>query len=90
MKEWLAIAGWLVVASALLFFWGQLLHLVRRRHRIAYPYLILAFVAGLLVAAYGKGVPREGAPAVLVLAIIGAMALAVVLLIFGVGRSRTR
>jgi predicted tellurium resistance membrane protein TerC len=88
MKGWLAVAGWLVAASALVLFYGQLFHWVRRRHRVAYPYLVLAFVAGLLLAAYGKAVPLDGAPAYLVLAIVAVMAGGVVLLACGVGRRR--
>jgi peptidoglycan/LPS O-acetylase OafA/YrhL len=90
MKEWLAIAGWLVAASALLLFYGQLFYLIRRRNRIAYPYLVLAFVAGLILAAIGKSLPRSGPPFYLVLAIIIAMALGIVLLISGAGRHRAR
>ena len=90
MKEWLAIAGWLMIASALLLFYAQLFRKVRRRNRIAYPYLIALFIAGLVLAAIGKGVPREGAPALIVLAVILAMALGVALLAFGVGRRRMR
>jgi predicted tellurium resistance membrane protein TerC len=90
MKEWLAIAGWLVAASALFLFYGQLFHWVRRRHRVAYPYLVLAFIVGLVLAAYGKATPRAGAPGYLVLAVIVVMAAGIVMLIFGVGRGRAR
>ena len=81
MKEWLAIAGWLIAASALLLFYAQLLHAVRRRNRIAYPYLVLGFIAGIGLAAVGRS-----APAFLVLALGAAMALGVLLVIFGAGR----